>query len=73
MSCGVGCRLGLNPALLWLLYRLTSIALAWEPPNVGTSICGCGPKKQIIIMIIIVIVIINVSKCLGFSYTFLVF
>ena len=36
LSCGVGCRLGLDPALLWLWCRLVAAALirplAWEPP-----------------------------------------
>ena len=36
MSCGVGCRLGLDPALLLLWRRPVAIApigpLAWEPP-----------------------------------------
>ena len=36
MSCGVGCRQGLEPALLWLGCRLAAIALiqplAWELP-----------------------------------------
>ena len=36
MSCGVGHRQGLNPALLWLWCRLAATALigplAWEPP-----------------------------------------
>ena len=36
MSCGVGCRHGYNPALLWLWRRLAATAairpLAWEPP-----------------------------------------
>ena len=36
MSCGVGCRCSLYPALLWLWHRLASTApigpLAWEPP-----------------------------------------
>ena len=36
MSCGVGPRHGLDPALLWLCYRLAAVAaigpLAWEPP-----------------------------------------
>ena len=36
MSCGVGQRLGLDPALLWLWSRPEVIApvrpLAWEPP-----------------------------------------
>ena len=36
MSCGVGCRLGLDPTLLWLWRRLAATApirpLAWESP-----------------------------------------
>ena len=36
MSCGVGCRLGLDPKLLWLWCRPAATALirplAWEPP-----------------------------------------
>ena len=36
MSCGVGHRRGLDPALLWLWYRPAATApitpLAWEPP-----------------------------------------
>ena len=36
MSCGVGCRRGSDPALLWLWGRPVAIApigpLAWEPP-----------------------------------------
>ena len=36
MSCGVGHRLGWDPALLWLWRRSAAIApirpLAWEPP-----------------------------------------
>jgi len=36
MSCGVGCRRGLDPALLWLWHRPVATApiqpLAWEPP-----------------------------------------
>ena len=38
MSCGVGCRCGSDPALLWLWHRLVATApiepLAWEPPYV---------------------------------------
>ena len=37
MSCGVGQRHGLDPALLWLWSRLVAIApigpLTWEPPH----------------------------------------
>jgi len=36
VSCGVGCRHGSDPALLWLWRRLVATApigpLAWEPP-----------------------------------------
>ena len=36
MSCGVGCRRGSDPALLWLWRRPVPTApigpLAWEPP-----------------------------------------
>jgi len=38
MSCGVGCRNGSDPTLLWLWRRLVATALigplTWEPPNV---------------------------------------
>ena len=36
MSCGVGCRRGFDPTLLWLWCRPVTTApirpLAWEPP-----------------------------------------
>ena len=36
MSCGVDCRRGSDPALLWLWHRPVATALtgplAWEPP-----------------------------------------
>jgi len=36
MSCGIGCRQGSNPAMLWLWCRPVATApiqpLAWEPP-----------------------------------------
>ena len=35
LNCGVGCRRGLDPALLWLWHRLAAAVLirplAWEP------------------------------------------
>ena len=44
MSCGVGCRLGLDPTLLWLWRRLAATALigplAWEPP------CATGAAQE---------------------------
>ena len=37
MSCGVGCRRGSDPMLLWLWFRLAATApirpVAWEPPH----------------------------------------
>ena len=46
MSCGVGRRFGLDPALLWLWRRLAAIALirplAWEPPHAE----GAALKRQ---------------------------
>ena len=43
MSCGVGCRCGSDPALLWLWCRPAATALirplAWEPPySAGTAL-----------------------------------
>ena len=47
MSCGVGPRLSLDPALLWLWQRPAAIAptgpLAWEPPY---SVGGALKSKQ---------------------------
>ena len=46
VSCGVGCRCGLDPALPWLWCRPAAVApiqsLAWEPP------CAVGeaPKSK---------------------------
>ena len=41
MNCGVGCRHGLDPALLWLWHRPASVApigpLAWEPPYAASA------------------------------------
>ena len=46
MSCGVGHRRGSDPRLLWLWYRLASVAcirpLAWELPYVA----GAALKKK---------------------------
>ena len=42
-GCGVGCRQGLDPVLLWLWCRLAAIA----PVRPLASICcGCSLKKQ---------------------------
>ena len=49
MSCGVGGRCVLDPALQWLWHRLVATApnrpLAWEPPYAAGSSPGKGGKK----------------------------
>ena len=49
MSCGVGCRLGSDLALLWLWRRLAATApirpLAWEPPY-ATGVAQEIAKRQ---------------------------
>ena len=49
MSCGVGRRLGLDLALLWLWRRLAAVApirpLAWETPY-GTRVALKSKKKN---------------------------
>ena len=46
VSCGVDCRFGSGPALLWLWHRPTAIApigpLAWEPQYAA----GAALKRQ---------------------------
>ena len=46
MSCGVGCRRGLDPPLLWLWCRLAAVPpirpLAWETPCVA----GAALKRE---------------------------
>ena len=41
MSCGVGHKHSLDPALLWLWCRLAAVALirpiAWEPPYAASA------------------------------------
>ena len=53
MSCGVGRRCGLDPALLWLWRRpvatVPTVPLAWEPPyaeNVGLKREKTKKKKK---------------------------
>ena len=51
VSCGVGCRCGLDPPLLWLWCRLAAAALirplAWEPPYaVGAALERQKDKKK---------------------------
>ena len=49
MSCGVGCRSGLDLILLWLWRRLAAIALirplAWEPPYASGTALKSKQKK----------------------------
>ena len=49
MSCDVGHRHGLDPALLWLWHRLATVALiqprAWEPPCASDVALGKKKKK----------------------------
>ena len=44
-SCGIGCRRGSDPKLLWLWHRPAATApirpLAWEPPYAA----GAAPEK----------------------------
>ena len=50
MSCGVGCRLGSDPALLWLWRRLAATApigpLAWEAPYAAGAAQEMAKKKK---------------------------
>jgi len=51
VSCGVGCRHGSDPALLWLWRRPAATALirhlAWEPPDaVGVALEKAKSQKR---------------------------
>ena len=51
MSCGVGCKSYLDPALLWLWHRLVAVVpfgpLAWEPPYaMGIALKRLKKKKK---------------------------
>ena len=51
VSCGVGCRRGSDPVLLWLWRRLVATALirplAWEPPYaVGAALEKTKRQKK---------------------------
>ena len=49
MSCGVGCRRGSDPVLLWLWCRPVATApirsLAWEPPYAAGAALEKAKKK----------------------------
>ena len=52
MGCGVGCRCGSDPTLLWLWHRLEATApiqpLAWESPYAaGTALEKTKKKKNL--------------------------
>ena len=51
MSCGVGRRSGLDPALLWLWRRPAAVALieplAWEPPYAVDAALEKTKKKNL--------------------------
>ena len=50
VSCGVGCRRGLDSTLLWLWRRPVAAALirplAWEPPYAVGAAQGNSKKRQ---------------------------
>ena len=50
MSCGVGCRRSLDPALLWLWHMQVATALiqplAWEPPYATGAVQEMEKKKD---------------------------
>ena len=50
MSCGVGCRRGSDPVLLWLWRRPVATApirpLAWEPPHAARAAQEIAKKKK---------------------------
>ena len=50
MSCGVGCRRGWDPALLWLWHRPVTTTpirpLAWEPPYAVGAAQEMAKNKQ---------------------------
>ena len=46
MSCGVGHREGLDPALLWLWCRLATGALNWPPAGEISCAMGEAQKRQ---------------------------
>ena len=50
MSCGVGCKHGSDPALLWLWCRSAAVALirplAWEPPYTAGAALEKTKKEE---------------------------
>ena len=50
MNCGVGCRRGSDPVLLWLWCRLVATApirpLAWEPPYATAAALDMAKRQK---------------------------
>ena len=50
MSCGIGCRCGSDPELLWLWYRPEATALigplAWEPPHAAGAVLEMEKRQK---------------------------
>ena len=50
MSCGVACRRGSDPALLWLWFRPAATApirpLAWEPPYAAEAALEMAKRQK---------------------------
>ena len=48
MSCGVDCRRGSDPMLLWRRAAATILirSLAWEPPNAARAALGKAKRQQ---------------------------
>ena len=71
MSCGVGCRFGLDLALQWLWYRPIAVApirpLAWEPPYAAGAALK-REKKNIYIYIYLLIFIDHLLDTTHFSH-----
>ena len=72
MSCSVGCRLGLDPALLWLWGRpaatLPIRPLAWGPPYAMCVALKKTKKKKSVLVYILLLSVpvevqVNALKC----------
>ena len=54
MSCGVGCRWGSDPTLLWFWQRPVAVApigpLVWEPPYATCAALKSKKKKKSFLM-----------------------
>ena len=79
VSCSVGCRCDLDPALLGLWCRRGAVALiqplAWEPPYAAGAALEKAKRQIIIIIIIILFRVVNMPllPTVRFIYFILVF